>query len=162
MLKEPQNNKMKKVLFLCTGNSCRSIMAEGLMNTLGNKKFQAFSAGSKPVGEVHPKALATLGEHGVELDSPRSKSWDEFKQGHIDLVVTVCKNAANETCPVFPGAPDRLSWFIEDPALATGTDEEIQAAFDVAFFVLKEKIENLIDDHEKNSREESVKFQANG
>ena len=128
------------------------------MKKLGSKKFQAFSAGSKPVGYVHLKAIETLSRHGINTESPRSKSWDEFKQEQIDLVVTVCRNAANENCPVFPGASEKLSWFIEDPATATGTDEEIQAAFDAAFFVLKEKIQNLIEEGEDNHHQEQTRF----
>lgn len=134
------------VLFLCTGNSCRSVMAEALLNHYGKGRYQAFSAGSHPSGYVHPKSIETLKRHGIEPGQPRSKSWDEFADKNFDLVVTVCDQAAGETCPFFPGKPKKLHWSTPDPAKATGTEAEITAAFDNAFSMLKTRIEDLISD----------------
>lgn len=133
-----------KVLVLCTGNSCRSIMGEALFNHLGKGHYEAVSAGSKPTGYVHPKSLETLKRHGVSIENPRSKTWDEFADRAFDLVVTVCDQAAEESCPLFPGKPKKLHWGTPDPAKATGTDADIEAAFDQAFFMLKKRIEELI------------------
>ncbi len=134
----------QRVLVLCTGNSCRSVMAEALFNQLGNGKFEAVSAGSFPAGYVHPKSVETLKRHGIDPGKPRSKSWDEFNGQPFDLVVTVCDQAAGETCPFFPGKPKKLHWSTPDPAKATGTDADINAAFDSAFNMLKDRIEGLI------------------
>jgi len=133
-----------KVLVLCTGNSCRSIMAEALINHLGRGRFQARSAGSHPAGYVHPSSIATLQRHGVDTGKPRSKSWDEMTTQSFDLIVTVCDQAAAETCPIFPGQPRKLHWSIPDPGRVAGTEEEINAAFDQTFFLLKAKIEDLL------------------
>lgn len=137
---------MQKVLVLCTGNSCRSVMAEALFNHLGNGKVEAVSAGSHPVGYVHPKSIETLKRHGVDPGHPRSKSWDEFAGNSFDLVVTVCDEAAAETCPVFLGAAERLHWSTPDPAKTVGTQQEIQASFDKAYDILKGKIEWWLKD----------------
>ena len=134
--------EVKEVLVLCTGNSCRSIMGEALVNHLGAGRFHAVSAGSHPAGYVHPKSLETLARHGVPMPAPRSKSWDEFAGTRFDYVITVCDQAAGETCPVFPGAPKKLHWSTPDPAKATGSDAEIEAAFDEAFHMLKKRIED--------------------
>ncbi|MDG4544025.1 MAG: DUF5677 domain-containing protein [Rickettsiales bacterium] len=135
---------MKRVLVLCTGNSCRSIMAEGLINKIGEGRYKAVSAGSNPVGYVHPKSIETLQRHGIDIIEPRSKSWDEFANEHFDLVITVCDAAAAESCPVFLGKHEKLHWSTPDPAKATGTDEEVDAAFDEAFEMLKERVENMV------------------
>lgn len=132
---------MKKVLVLCTGNSCRSIMGEALINNLGQGRLTARSAGSKPAGYVHPKSLETLKRHGMTIDAPRSKSWDEFDGEHFDLVITVCDQAANESCPAFFGKHEKLHWSTPDPAKAEGSEEEINAAFDEAFSLLRDRIE---------------------
>ncbi len=132
---------MKKVLVLCTGNSCRSVMGEALINTLGKGQYLAHSAGSAPAGYVHPKSLETLTRHGIPFDAPYSKSWDVFEGTQFDLVITVCDAAASETCPVYLGEHKKLHWSTPDPAAATGTDEEIDAAFDDAFMLLKTRIE---------------------
>ena len=137
-------NEPLKVLVLCTGNSCRSVMAEALFNQIGRGRYQAVSAGSFPAGYVHPKSIETLRRHGVDPGAPRSKSWDEFAGQNFDLVVTVCDQAAGETCPFFPGQPEKLHWSTPDPAKVTGTDAEIEAAFDNAFFMLKDRIEELM------------------
>ncbi len=135
---------MIKVLVLCTGNSCRSIMAEALINALGGGKYRAVSAGSDPANYVHPQSIATLKRHGIDVGNPRSKSWDEYANQHFDLVVTVCDAAAAETCPVFLGKHKKIHWSTPDPAKATGTEAEIFAAFDEAFLMLKERIEAMV------------------
>ena len=129
------------VLFLCTGNSARSIMAKAILNQLGHPGFLAFSAGSFPTGKVNPLSIATLKRHGIEPGEPRSKSWDELSDKNLDLVVTVCDQAAGETCPLFPGSPKKLHWSTPDPAQASGTEEQINTAFDEAFHLLKTRIE---------------------
>lgn len=119
-------------------------MAESLFNHLGNGKVEAFSAGSKPTGFVHPKSIETLKRHGITPHQPRSKSWDEFAGQSFDLVVTVCDAAAAESCPVFLGPAKKLHWSTPDPAKATGTDAEIEAAFDEAYIMLKQKIQDYL------------------
>ena len=128
------------VLVLCTGNSCRSIMAEALLNELGQGRFTAHSAGSQPAGYVHPQALACLNRNRIPVSQPRSQSWDEFIDTELDLVITVCSNAANETCPVFPGAPLKTHWGLPDPAHATGTDAEVAEVFQQVFEALRDHI----------------------
>jgi protein-tyrosine-phosphatase len=130
------------VLFLCTGNSARSILAEAILNREGADRFRAFSAGSFPKGEVHPAALSTLRELGYPTDDLRSKSWDEFaadRAPQIDFIFTVCDNAAGEVCPVWPGKPVTSHWGIEDPAGVEGDGQ--RAAFAKAYQALKRRIE---------------------
>ena len=134
-----------KVLVLCTGNSCRSVMAEALINDLGRGRYQAWSAGSVPVGSVHPKSIETIRRHRIDPGQPRSKSWNEFAEQSFDLVITVCDQAAGESCPLFPGTPKKLHWSTPDPAKVTGSDSDIDAAFDQAFFMLKNHVENLMN-----------------
>lgn len=133
---------MKKVLVLCTGNSCRSVMAEALINHIGKGRYEAVSAGSFPAGYVHPKSIDTLTRHGIVAGQPRSKSWDEFANQHVDLVITVCDQAAAETCPIFPGTPAKLHWSTPDPAKVEGSEAVVNQAFDDAFEMLKNRIEN--------------------
>lgn len=116
-------------------------MAEALFNQLGNGTIKAVSAGSNPVGYVHPKSIETLKRHGIDPGTPSSKSWNEFAGQPFDLVVTVCDAAAAEACPVFLGPVKKLHWSTPDPAKATGTEAQIDAAFDGAFNLLKERIE---------------------
>lgn len=131
------------ILILCTGNSARSILAEALLNALGGGRVRAFSAGSKPAGKVNPFALELLEEQGLDTAHLRSKSWDEFAAPgapELDLVVTVCGNAANETCPVWPGNFLRAHWGVDDPAAVDGRDEDKRAAFMKAYALLAERI----------------------
>ena len=133
-----------KVLVICTGNSCRSIMAEALINHLGEGRYQAWSAGSHPAGFVHPDSITTLKRHGIDPGQPRSKSWDDMTSQPFDLIITVCDQAAGEACPIFPGQPRKLHWSIPDPGRVIGTEDEITAAFDRTFFLLKERILGLL------------------
>jgi arsenate reductase len=135
------------VLFLCTGNSARSILAESILRKVGAGRFQSFSAGSAPKGAVHPLALRTLENMGYPSHPMRSKSWLEFAAPAapvMDFVFTVCDNAAGEACPVWPGQPMTAHWGIEDPAAVEGTDLEKQAAFNAAFRYLKNRIEAFV------------------
>lgn len=136
----------QRILVLCTGNSCRSVMAESLFNHFGKGDIEAVSAGSNPAGYVHPKSIETLKRHGIDPGNPRSKSWDEFAGQHFDLVVTVCDAAAAESCPAFIGPVKKLHWSTPDPAKAAGTDAQIEAAFDEAFTMLKDRIEDYLND----------------
>jgi arsenate reductase len=131
------------VLFLCTGNSARSIMAEAILSKDGAGRFRAFSAGSHPKGAVHPLALKVIDDSGYPVHGLRSKGWEEFSQAgapDLDFVFTVCDNAAGEVCPVWPGQPMTAHWGIEDPAAAIGTDLERERAFVTAFRYLKNRI----------------------
>jgi arsenate reductase (thioredoxin) len=131
------------VLFFCTGNSARSIMAEAILNHKGNGTFTAYSAGSHPSGTPRPEALNQIESAGLSTDGLRSKSWDEFAAPgapHLDFVFTVCDNAANEVCPYWPGQPMTAHWGIPDPAAVKGTPEEIGRAFRDAFVVLDRRI----------------------
>src|SRR5512147_1885128 len=132
------------VLFLCTGNSARSILAETLLNNMGKGRFRAFSAGSTPAGRVNPFALELLEKNHFPTGGLRSKSWDEFAQPdapQLDFVITVCDNAAGEVCPVWPGQPMTAHWGIPDPAAVEGSDEERRDAFHDAAILLKRRIE---------------------
>lgn len=131
------------ILFLCTGNSCRSILAEATFNHLAPAGLQAMSAGSKPTGYVHPRSLALLAREGIATEGYRSKSWDDLPVTP-DIVVTVCASAAGETCPVYLGPVLRTHWGVEDPAHATGTDAEIDAAFTAAYRILRARIEAFL------------------
>ena len=131
------------VLFLCTGNSCRSILGEATFNHLAPAGWQAMSAGSHPAGYVHPRSLALLAREGIATDGYSSKSWDNLP-ATPDIVITVCASAAGETCPAYLGPVLRTHWGVEDPAHATGTDEEIDAAFMQAYRILRARIEALL------------------
>jgi len=131
------------VLFLCTGNSARSILAEVLLNSRGQGRFKAYSAGSQPVGRVNPHALQFLRQAGLPTEGLRSKSWDEFAQPgspSLDFVFTVCDNAANEVCPIWPGQPVTAHWGLPDPAAVQGSDADKQQAFRDTFVALDRRI----------------------
>jgi arsenate reductase len=137
------SEKVYNVLFLCTGNSARSILAEAIMRKDGAGRFRSFSAGSQPKGEINPFALKVLTASNYPIDGMRSKSWLELAKHDapiLDFVFTVCDNAAGETCPVWPGQPMSAHWGIEDPAAVEGTDLEKEAAFVAAFRYLKDRI----------------------
>jgi len=136
-------DRVYNVLFLCTGNSARSILAESLLNILGRGKFRAFSAGSFPKGQVHPMAMELLKRTNLPTDNLRSKSWDEFAAPGappIDFIFTVCDNAAGEVCPIWPGQPMTAHWGIADPAAVEGTDVEKASAFRKALKELETRI----------------------
>jgi arsenate reductase (thioredoxin) len=136
-------DKHFNALFLCTGNSARSIMAEAILSRKGGPAFTAFSAGSHPTGKVRPEALEQIRLAGLSTDGLRSKSWDEFAAAgapQMDFVFTVCDNAAKEVCPVWPGQPVTAHWGVPDPAAVTGTPQEIAHAFRDAFMILDRRI----------------------
>jgi arsenate reductase (thioredoxin) len=138
-MSEPYN-----VLFLCTGNSARSVLAEAILNKIGAGKFRAYSAGSQPKEQVNPNTLHLLSRLGYDTSQYRSKSWNEFARPGapaLDFIFTVCDNAAGETCPVWPGQPMTAHWGIPDPAAATGTPAEIATAFNDAYRMLHRRIQ---------------------
>lgn len=138
---------MRNVLFICTGNSARSIMAEALLRHWGEGVFGAFSAGSKPANAPNPIALEMLAAREVSAEGLRSKSWDEFGAPDapvMDLVITVCDNAANESCPILPGTPIRLHWGLPDPVAAQGDEEARKAAFTTVCDKLEQRINQLV------------------
>jgi protein-tyrosine-phosphatase len=135
------------VLFLCTGNSARSILAESLLNQLGKGRFRAFSAGSHPAGRVNPFALELLEKNHFPTGELRSKPWDEFAQPdapHLDFVVTVCDNAAGEVCPVWPGQPMSAHWGIPDPVAAEGSDDQKRLAFVEAMNQMQRRVSMFV------------------
>lgn len=137
----------RNVLFLCTGNSARSILAEAILRRDGADRFAAFSAGSQPRGEVHPLALELLDSLGMPLAGLDSKSWDVFAgkgAPAMDIVITVCDSAANETCPIWPGAPVRAHWGIPDPAAVAGSPDDQRRAFAAAYRQLESRIAALV------------------
>jgi arsenate reductase (thioredoxin) len=141
------SNSVFNVLFLCTGNSARSIVAESILRKDGGGRFRAFSAGSMPKGEVNPLAIQTLQGFNYPSTDLRSKSWDEFERAgapHMDFVFTVCDNAAGEVCPIWPGHPLKAHWGIEDPAAVEGNAMQKLAAFATAFRYLKNRIDAFV------------------
>jgi arsenate reductase len=141
------DDKTYKVLFVCTGNSARSVIAEGLMNELGQGRFRAFSAGSHPKGTVHPLALKTLSTHRIPTDGFRSKSWEEFARPdapELHFVFTVCDQAAGEVCPVWPGQPMTAHWGMPDPAAVEGDDAVREKAFLDTFITMKRRIQLML------------------
>lgn len=136
------------VLILCTGNSARSILGEALINHLGAPRFRAYSAGSKPAGQVNPLALKTLAAHGIGVSHARSKSWDEFAAKdapNMDVVITVCDSAAGETCPLWPGTPMKAHWGLPDPAAATGNEADKLKVFEQVYRMLEARVRALTD-----------------
>lgn len=139
-------DRIRNVLFLCTGNSARSILAEALLKREGAGRFRAFSAGSQPKGDPHPMAIAILSEFGISLEGLRSKSWDDFAKAgapQMDLILTVCDNAAGETCPIWPAHPTTAHWGVEDPAAVEGEGQ--RQAFLNAMCYMKNRISLLIN-----------------
>ena len=138
------------LLFLCTGNSARSLIAEGVLRQLGGKSFNAFSAGSHPTGKPNPHAIEVLRQHDIDTGFARSKSWHEFAGAgapHLDLIITVCDNAAGETCPIWPGRPAIAHWGLPDPASVDGPRQAITAAFSATYDELVRRITLLLDHH---------------
>jgi arsenate reductase len=136
-------DRIYNVLFLCTGNSARSILGEAVLNHVGGEHFRAYSAGSTPKGEVHPLTLRTLRNAGISTEGLRSKGWEEFAGAdapQMDFVFTVCDNAAGEACPVWPGQPMTAHWGIEDPSAVTGTEFQREAAFEDALGYMRNRI----------------------
>ena len=131
------------VLFLCTGNSCRSILAEATFNHLARRGWRAMSAGSQPTGRVNPRSVALLAREGISTEGCHSKSWDNLPVTP-DIVVTVCASAAGESCPAYLGPVPRTHWGVDDPAQATGTDAEIDAAFMRAYRLLRTRVEAFL------------------
>jgi arsenate reductase len=139
--------RIYNVLFLCTGNSARSILAESLLNHWGRGKFRGFSAGSFPKGRVHPVAIELLERMNLPTEGFRSKSWDEFAAPGappLDFIVTVCDNAAGEVCPIWPGKPITAHWGVDDPAAVAGSDDQKRKAFETAFGELKARIDRFL------------------
>ena len=132
------------ILFLCTGNSCRSIIGEGLANHLGQDQLHAISAGSHPTGQVNPGALAVLSRHGIEMANPQSQSMDDLQGEPVDLVISVCDAAAGEACPLWLGSAARLHWGLPDPAHVTGSEATIQAAFELTYRQLEQRLQALL------------------
>lgn len=140
-------DRVYNVLFLCTGNSARSILGEALLNHVGGGRFRAFSAGSSPKGQVHPISLKVLADSGISIQGLRSKSWEEFAgldAPKMDFVFTVCDNAAGETCPIWPGQPMTAHWGIEDPAAVDGPEFKQRAAFEDALRFMRNRIAAFI------------------
>jgi arsenate reductase len=131
------------VLFLCTGNSCRSVLGEATFNHLAPEGWRAMSAGSKPTGQIHPRSLSLLEREGIPTEGYYSKSWNDLSVTP-DIVLSVCGNAANETCPAYLGPVLRSHWGVEDPAHVIGSDEEIDAAFMTAYRILRHRIETFL------------------
>jgi arsenate reductase (thioredoxin) len=135
---------MLNILILCTGNSCRSILGEALINHYAGNRFKAFSAGSHPTGKVNPNALATLVRNGLSTEGFSSQSWDEFDGVGIDIAITVCDQAAGEVCPAYLNSAIRGHWGLPDPAHVTGTDEEIAKAFQATYDALSIRVQKML------------------
>ncbi|HJV49859.1 MAG TPA: arsenate reductase ArsC [Noviherbaspirillum sp.] len=140
-------NKTYNVLFLCTGNSARSIMAEALVTAMGHGRLRGYSAGSRPGGKVNPFAIEQVQKTGYPVDALRSKSWNEFAAPgapHMDFIITVCDNAAGEACPVWPGHPATAHWGFEDPAAVEGSDAQKRAAFEKVFKQIMARMNSFV------------------
>ncbi|MBY6189314.1 arsenate reductase ArsC [Microbulbifer agarilyticus] len=141
-----------KVLYICTHNRCRSILSEAVTNSLGQEQIEARSAGSQPSGVVHPLSIKYLKERGIETDSLRSQSWDDFEDWQPDLVVTVCDSAAGESCPVWFGNSAKVHWGLKDPSKLEGSEEEIERAFNHTIDIIQQRVEQMLEQglHKKN------------
>ena len=137
-------NRPLNILVLCTGNSCRSVLGEALINHFSNGRFKAFSAGSHTIGRINPAALATLARHGLPTEGYVSQSWDEFDDANIDIMISVCDSAAGEACPAYLGKAVRGHWGLADPAHVKGRPEEIEAAFEATYAALENRIHKLL------------------
>jgi arsenate reductase len=135
---------MLNVLILCTGNSCRSVLGEALINQLGKGRLRGFSAGSHPTGKINAHALATLARNGLPTDGFSSQSWDEFADADIDIAITVCDSAAGEVCPVYLNSTIKGHWGLPDPAHIEGSEDEIKQAFQATFDALHARIEQML------------------
>ena len=158
------SDKTYNVLFLCTGNSARSVLAETILNHMGKGRFKAYSAGSHPNGQVNPYAIKYLQQQGLPTEGLRSKSWDEFAGAdapHFDFIITVCDNAAGEVCPIWPGKPTSGHWGIEDPAAVEGTDAEKLAAFSHAFTLMNRRISLLTSLPDAKLQTQAIKQELN-
>ena len=136
--------RLHNVLVLCTGNSCRSVMAEALLNALGHGRVRAYSAGSRPLGRINDDALATLARHGLPTEGYRSQSWEEFRDTPIDILISVCDAAGGEACPAYLGTAVRGHWGVADPGHVEGTPEARIAAFDATFATLQRRVEAML------------------
>ncbi len=136
---------MLNVFVICTGNSCRSVMGEALVNHLAQGRVKAFSAGSHPIGRINTSALATLKRHDLPTEGYLSQSWEDFEDTSMDIVITVCDNAAGETCPVYLSPAVRAHWGVSDPGHVEGTDEEKIGAFEQVFAALKQRVEKMLE-----------------
>lgn len=139
------SQKTYNVLVLCTGNSCRSVMGEALVNHLGAGRFKAYSAGSNPIGRINAGALATLARHDLPTEGYTSKSWEALEGIDFDILIAVCDSAAGETCPVYLSSAIRANWGVADPGHVEGTPEEVIAAFETTFATLKHRVGRLIE-----------------
>ena len=135
---------MLNILIICTGNSCRSVIGEALFNHLGKGRVKAFSAGSQPLGRLNAGAVALLQRHGISTEGFSSKSWEVFENQPIDIAITVCDNAAGETCPVYLNSTARAHWGLSDPGHVKGTDEEIKAAFEATYQAMERRINLML------------------
>jgi arsenate reductase len=138
------SNRPLNILVLCTGNSCRSVLGEALINHLAAGRFHAFSAGSHPIGRINQNALATLARHGLPTEGYVSQSWDAFDDADIDIMISVCDSAAGEACPAYLGKAVRGHWGLADPAHVKGTEEEVIAAFEATYAALEKRIHQLL------------------
>ena len=135
---------MLNILVVCTGNSCRSVLGEALLNHLGQGRVIAFSAGSHPIGQVNSDALATLQRHGLATDRYKSQSWHEFAEQAIDIVITVCDNAVGEVCPSYLHSTSRVHWGLNDPSHVNGAESELLAAFEYTYRALEMRIQKML------------------
>ncbi len=152
---------MIDILVLCTGNSCRSVMAEALLNDLGKGRIKAFSAGSLPAGKINEGALATLARHGLPTEGYESQSWDEFADRSFEIIITVCDNAAREACPVYLNKGVRVHWGVSDPAHMQGAEQEIQAAFEKTFGILERRAKKMLALPLEEMTEQELKVKLN-
>lgn len=145
-----------KILYICTHNRCRSILSEAITNHVAQGKLEAFSAGSQPVGEVHPLSIKYLAEKGISTDGLCSQSWNEFEAIQPDIVVTVCDSAANETCPVWFGNTIKLHWGLKDPSKLEGSEEEKRDAFFETIAIIEARVQRLLAIDVENQSKEAV------